>query len=101
MGQRRYLQALKDIREKASSANLGLFWGICKKGGRLLSSGPLCPKDYRFDKGLYVGEVIDLVLEGYEEYTNSQDELIKETDISDQLSTLLEKVERIEKKVGA
>ena len=78
MGQRRYLQALKDIREKASSANLGLFWGICKKGGRLLSSGPLCPKDYRFDKGLYVGEVIDLVLEGYEEYTNSQDELMQD-----------------------
>ena len=101
MGQRRYLQALKDIREKASSANLGLFWGICKKGGRLLPSGPLCPKDYRFDKGLYVGEVIDLVLEGYEEYSNSQDELMQETDIYNQLSTLLDKVERIEKKVGA
>ena len=67
----------------------------------LMVSGPLCPKDYRFDKGLYVGEVIDLVLEGYEEYTNSQDELVKETNISNQLSTLLEKVERIEKKVGA
>ena len=45
--------------------------------------------------------MIDLVLEGYEEYTNSQDELMKETDISEQLSTLLDKVERIEKKVGA
>ena len=58
-------------------------------------------KSYSEELGFSVGEVIDLVLEGYEEYTNSQDELMQETDISSQLSTLLEKVERIEKKVGA
>ena len=58
-------------------------------------------KSYSEELGLSVGEVIDLVLEGYEEYTNFQDELMKETDISEQLSTLLDKVERIEKKVGA
>lgn len=58
-------------------------------------------KSYSEELGLSVGEVIDLVLEGYEEYTNSQDELMQETDIYDQLSKLLDKVERIEKKVGA
>lgn len=51
--------------------------------------------------GIPVGEVVDLMVEGYVGYCNSQDELMKETDISEQLSTLLDKVERIEKKVGA
>ena len=48
-----------------------------------------------------VGELIDKVVSWYEEYNNSQDELMKKTDISDQLSKLLDKVERIEKKVVA
>ena len=35
-------------------------------------------KSYSEELGLSVGEVIDLVLEGYEEYTNSQDELMQD-----------------------
>ena len=35
-------------------------------------------KSYSEELGLAVGEVIDLVLEGYEEYTNSQDELMQD-----------------------
>ena len=58
-------------------------------------------KSYSEELGLSVGEVIDLALEGYEHYCNKEDELMKETDISEQLSTLVEKVEKIEKKVGA
>ena len=48
-----------------------------------------------------VGELIDKVVSWHEEYNNSQDELMQEIDIYDQLSKLLDKVERIEKKVGA
>lgn len=53
------------------------------------------------DLGIPVGEVVDLIADWYVKYCNSQDELMKETDIYEQLSKLLDKVERIEKKVGA
>jgi len=51
--------------------------------------------------GIGVGEVVDVMVEGYLEFCNSQDEWLEKTDIYDQLSKLLDKVERIEKKVGA
>ena len=51
--------------------------------------------------GIPVGEVVDLMVEGYVEYCYSQDEVLEKADIHDLLSRLMEKVERIEQKVGA
>ena len=36
----------------------------------------------------------------YEEYSNNQDALLEKEDISEQLSTLLGRIERIERKIG-
>ena len=51
--------------------------------------------------GLPVGEVVDLIADWYVKYCNSQDEIIEQTDIHGLLSKMMEKVERIEQKVGA
>ena len=51
--------------------------------------------------GIPVGEVVDLMIEGYVEYCNSQDEILEKTDIYGVLSNILNKVEKIEQKVGA
>jgi len=40
------------------------------------------------------------MIEGYVEYCNSQDEILEKTDIYGVLSNILNKVEKIEQKVG-
>ena len=52
------------------------------------------------EQGLSLGEVLDLMVEGYVEYCNAQDEILEKTDINDTLSKLMEKVIGIEKKLG-
>ena len=49
--------------------------------------------------GIPVGEVVDLMIEGYVEYCHAQDEILKKTDIHSVLSKMMEKVDRIEQKV--
>ena len=49
--------------------------------------------------GIPVGEVVDLMIEGYVEYCYAQDEILEKTDIHSVLSKMMEKVDRIEKKV--
>lgn len=51
--------------------------------------------------GIPIGEVLDLMIEGYVEYCNSQDEILEKTSIHDILSSLVEKIDRIGQKVGA
>lgn len=58
-------------------------------------------KAWSEELGYSVGEMIDIITKWYEEDSNNQDAELERLDVSDQLSTLLEKVERIEKKVGA
>ncbi len=58
-------------------------------------------KAWSEELGYSVGEMIDIITKWYEEVSNNQDAELERLDVSDQLSTLLEKVERIEKKVGA
>ena len=57
-------------------------------------------KAWSEELGYSMGEVIDCVVDGYEGFCNNQDEWLRNSDIYDQLSKLLDKVERIEKKVG-
>ena len=58
-------------------------------------------KAWSEELGYSVGELIDQIVSWYEEYINNQDAELEKEIISDQLSKLLDKVERIEKKVGA
>lgn len=58
-------------------------------------------KAWSEELGYSMGEVIDCVVDGYEGFCNNQDEWLRNGDIYEQLSKLLDKVERIEKKVGA
>ena len=58
-------------------------------------------KTWSEDLGLSLGEVIDQVVENYEEYCNKEDGILERTNIQIILSDLLEKVDRIEKKMGA
>ena len=51
--------------------------------------------------GIPVGEVVDLMIEGYVEYCYAQDEMYEKTDIHSVLSKMMEKVDRIEQKVCA
>ena len=51
--------------------------------------------------GIPVGEVVDLMIEGYVEYCCAQDEIFEKTDIHSVLSKMMEKVDRIEQKVCA
>lgn len=51
--------------------------------------------------GIPVGEVVDLMIEGYVEYCYAQDEMFEKTDIHSVLSKMMEKVDRIEQKVCA
>ena len=57
-------------------------------------------KAWSDELGYSMGEVIDCVVDGYEGFCNDQDEWLRNSDVYDQLSKLLDKVERIEKKVG-
>ena len=58
-------------------------------------------KAWSEELGYSVGEMIDIITKWYEEDSNNQDAELEKEIISDQLSKLLDKVERIEKKVGA
>lgn len=58
-------------------------------------------KAWSEDLGFSIGEEIDQIVENYEDYCNKEDEILERTDLHDILSDLLEKVNRIEKKVGA
>ena len=51
--------------------------------------------------GIPVGEVVDLMVEGYVEYCYAQDEIFEKTDFQSVLSKMMEKVDRIEQKVCA
>ncbi len=51
--------------------------------------------------GMSIGEMIDHIVEWYEKYCNDQDVELEKESISEQLSKLLEKVDRIEQKVCA
>ena len=57
-------------------------------------------KAWSDELGYSMGEVIDCVVGGYEGFCNNQDEWLRNSDIYNQLSTLLEKMDRIEKKMG-
>lgn len=58
-------------------------------------------KAWSEDLGFSIGEEIDQIVENYEDYCNKEDEILERTDLHDILSDLLEKVDRIEKKMGA
>ena len=58
-------------------------------------------KAWSEELGLSLGEVIDQVVENYEDYCNKEDEVLERTDLHNILSNLLEKVDKIEQKVGA
>lgn len=57
-------------------------------------------KAWSDELGMSVGEMIDHIVNWYEEYSNNQDALLEKEDISEQLSTLLGRIERIERKIG-
>ena len=57
-------------------------------------------KAWSEELGLSLGEEIDQVVENYEDYCKKEDEVLEKTDLHDILEKLLEKVERIEKKIG-
>lgn len=58
-------------------------------------------KELSDDIGISMGEVIDLVVEGYKDFCNAQDEWLKDSDVYGALSQLIEKVDKIGRKVSA
>lgn len=50
--------------------------------------------------GIPVGEVVDLMIEGYVHFCETEDQLQKDTDIYGLLSKIMEKVDKIERKIG-
>ncbi len=48
-----------------------------------------------------LGEVIDQLVAGFEHFCMKEEEWLKETDINGTLNKLMEKVDRIEKKIGS
>jgi len=58
-------------------------------------------KSWADDLGYSIGEMIDHVVEGYEDFCKSQDEWLERDDVYNALSKLNEKLDRIEKKIGA
>ena len=58
-------------------------------------------KAWSEELGLSIGEEIDQVVEGFEDVCNKEDDVLEKMDIHNLLETLVEKVNRIEKKVGA
>ena len=57
-------------------------------------------KAWSEELGLSLGEEIDQIVDGYEDFCNREDEVLEKTDLHDILERLVEKVERIEKKIG-
>ena len=58
-------------------------------------------KFYSTELGISVGEVVDMMIKGYDKYLNSDDDDESEQkSIHDILSTLVEKIDRIEQKMG-
>lgn len=57
-------------------------------------------KAWSEDLGFSIGEEIDQIVENYEDYCNKEDEILERTDLHDLLERLVEKIERIEKKIG-
>lgn len=58
-------------------------------------------KSWSDELGFSLGEMIDQIVDGYEHYCNTEDEWLKDADVYGILSKLIEKVEKIEQKVGA
>ena len=58
-------------------------------------------KNQSEEMGISMGEVIDQLLEAFLHFCHKEEVEWGQTNINDTLKTLLEKVERIEKKVGA
>ena len=58
-------------------------------------------KTWTDELGMSVGEMIDHVVNWYEKYSNNQDAELEKDNLQETLSKLLEKVDRIEQKVGA
>lgn len=57
-------------------------------------------KEISEDLGFSIGEVIDQVVDGYEHFCNTQDEWLKDADVYEALSKLIDKVDKIGQKVG-
>lgn len=57
-------------------------------------------KAWSEELGNSMGEIIDDITEGYEHFCNTQDEWLKDSNVYDALSKLIEKVEKIGQKVG-
>ena len=53
------------------------------------------------DLGISMGEVIDQVVDGYVDFCNTQDEWLKDSDVYGVLSQLIEKVDKIGRKLSA
>ena len=101
-----YQDDLKDAQETLgedfNAGYIGDFLiGTSQMKERAYPEGIVVRKDIFEELGYSVGEMIDIITKWYEEVSNNQDAELERLDVSDQLSTLLEKVERIEKKVGA
>ena len=58
-------------------------------------------KAWTDEMGMSVGEMIDHIVEWYEKYSNNQDAELEKDKLQETLSKLLEKVDRIEQKLGA
>ena len=57
-------------------------------------------KSWSDELGNSMGEMIDQVVDGYEHFCNTQDEWLKDFDVYEALSKLIEKVDKIGRKVG-
>lgn len=58
-------------------------------------------KSWSNDLGLSIGEMIVQIVDGYEHFCNTQDEWLKDSDVYGALSQLIEKVDKIGRKLGA
>ena len=58
-------------------------------------------KAWTDELGMSVGEMIDHVVNWYEKYSNNKDAELEKDKLQETLSKLLEKVDRIEQKIGA
>ena len=58
-------------------------------------------KSWSNDLGLSMGEMIVQIVDGYEHFCNAQDEWLKDSNVYEVLSKLIDKVEKIEQMLSA
>ena len=58
-------------------------------------------KAWSDELGNSMGELIDSIVDGYEDSCKEQDEWLKDSNVYEQLSKLMEKIDKISQKVGA